>query len=229
MKLYVAGGLRYRGYANWLVNSSLGCELTESIEQANLVLLAGGEDISPEIYKEEEHRTTSPNVKRDIMELAITEYAIEHKIPIIGICRGAQLLCALAGGVLVQDMNHSFHHDMYIYKINGKFFSNIPIEVNSMHHQLQYPYCLKYPSEYMVLGYSKSIRDYNKIGLVKNTKVDLRTLEYWGEPEVVYYPKIKGLAIQFHPEGMEGDSEAVMYCKYLVDEILIKCTSLISQ
>ncbi len=81
----------------------------EDIEQVcqmcDGLLLTGGHDISPELYGERtSNKCGTPNSSRDELERWIFDYAVEHDIPTLGICRGIQLMNALCGGTLHQDL-----------------------------------------------------------------------------------------------------------------------------
>jgi putative glutamine amidotransferase len=69
------------------------------------LLLTGGEDVDPARYGAPAHATTgAPNVPRDATELALFAAARERGIPVLGICRGIQLINVAMGGTLVQDL-----------------------------------------------------------------------------------------------------------------------------
>jgi putative glutamine amidotransferase len=69
------------------------------------LLLTGGEDVDPARYGAVAHPTTgAPNVPRDATELALFAAARERRIPVLGICRGIQLINVALGGTLVQDL-----------------------------------------------------------------------------------------------------------------------------
>ena len=87
-------------------------KLVKDIEKADLVVFAGGEDISPSIYGGiRSPLTESPNTLRDMEEVEIFTRARKKGIPMVGICRGAQLLCALSGHKIFQDVNrHTVGH-----------------------------------------------------------------------------------------------------------------------
>ena len=69
------------------------------------LIVSGGRDVDPALYgqKPEEH-TDKPDQKRDALELALYDVAIENKIPFLGICRGQQVLNVKRGGTLVQHL-----------------------------------------------------------------------------------------------------------------------------
>ncbi|MFD4633207.1 gamma-glutamyl-gamma-aminobutyrate hydrolase family protein [Streptomyces sp. NPDC058284] len=69
------------------------------------VVVAGGPDVEPARYgAEPEERTGPPARERDAWELALIEAALESGTPLLGICRGMQLLNVALGGTLVQHM-----------------------------------------------------------------------------------------------------------------------------
>lgn len=76
-----------------------------ALEAADGLLLTGGGDILSLNYGEEPHITSKyQDPKRDALEIALTEGALERDIPILGICRGLQLLNVAMGGTLIQDI-----------------------------------------------------------------------------------------------------------------------------
>jgi putative glutamine amidotransferase len=80
-----------------------------SVEQivsvAHGLVLTGGEDVDPARYGQAPHPTvTSVNPARDAMELAALEAAVRRGIPVLGICRGMQVLNVGLGGTLIQDL-----------------------------------------------------------------------------------------------------------------------------
>jgi putative glutamine amidotransferase len=69
------------------------------------LLLPGGDDVSPVRYGQEpHHRLGAVDDDRDELELTLTAWALEEDLPILGICRGIQVLAVAAGGTLYQDL-----------------------------------------------------------------------------------------------------------------------------
>jgi len=70
------------------------------------LLLTGGDDIHPCRWDPEEpvHQTAEPDEPRDALEIPLAREAWERGLPILGICRGEQLLNVALGGSLVQDI-----------------------------------------------------------------------------------------------------------------------------
>ena len=84
-------------------------EVSESprtvLEVIDGVLLTGGGDVDPAFYGEERHESIQDaEPGRDEFELDLARRALEGDVPVLAICRGAQVLNVAAGGTLVQDI-----------------------------------------------------------------------------------------------------------------------------
>lgn len=167
------------------------------------LIIWGGEDISPKIYNETASRFVGHYYNelsaRDHLEVAACKAAMARDIPIIGVCRGAQLLCALAGGRLIQHVeNHGRDH--YIDTFDHKH-----IITSSCHHQMMFPFGVDHK---MIAWSSKRVSDV----YVNQHNLNDPEMEGQVEPEICWFPKIKGLAIQGHPEFMDEKDPFVQYC-----------------
>jgi gamma-glutamyl-gamma-aminobutyrate hydrolase PuuD len=79
--------------------------LEDALDACDGILLGGGRDIDPGRYGQEpgEHLSvTEP--RRDAFELELVERALDRELPILGLCRGIQILNVALGGTLVQDV-----------------------------------------------------------------------------------------------------------------------------
>ena len=80
-----------------------GDDAASVLEVLDGLVLVGGEDIGPANYDSEPHPSTDPaNVRRDQSELALARGAIARDMPVLGVCRGFQLLNIVYGGDLEQ-------------------------------------------------------------------------------------------------------------------------------
>lgn len=118
------------------------------------LLLAGGADINPALYGESPHIALGAvEEERDHFEYYLTKAAMQSDIPILGICRGVQMLNVAAGGTLYQDLpsqlgTEYFHAHTQFRKwqpthtvklLEGsrvqQAFERTELAVNSLHHQ----------------------------------------------------------------------------------------------
>ena len=79
--------------------------LEDALDHCDGILLGGGRDIEPARYghKPGEHLAVTEPL-RDAFELELTERALDRGLPILGMCRGIQVLNVALGGTLVQDV-----------------------------------------------------------------------------------------------------------------------------
>lgn len=83
----------------------------EALDMLDALLLGGGSDIDPALYgAERSPDTESVYPERDRFELALTRRALERDLPVLGICRGMQLLNVALGGTLLQHMPDAGEH-----------------------------------------------------------------------------------------------------------------------
>lgn len=152
------------------------------------LLLTGGADIDPELYGEEKlNDSVHPMPERTAFEKPLFEAFLKRGKPIMGICRGSQLINVCMGGTLYQDllaqkgwvhMNPEIRHDVYaeegsvLYNLFGPQF-----KTNSTHHQ--------------------AVKD-----LAPGFHVTARSIE--GIIEAYEHDSLPILATQFHPERLTG-------------------------
>jgi putative glutamine amidotransferase len=76
-----------------------------AVSRLDAVVIAGGADIDPAYYSSTPHETTDkPRTDRDSTERAIYLAARERGLPVLGICRGMQMMAVVSGGSLIQDL-----------------------------------------------------------------------------------------------------------------------------
>jgi putative glutamine amidotransferase len=84
------------------------------------VVIAGGGDIDPAIYGASRHPKTEVSAPdRDAWELAVADAAIRQNVPLLGICRGMQVLNVACGGTLLQHVPDLVGHDAHLGKPIG--------------------------------------------------------------------------------------------------------------
>lgn len=179
--------------------------------EVDALVIWGGSDISPTLYGEPASAHSQSYAvlsHRDQVETALFDAAHISGIPILGICRGAQLVCALSGGKLVQDVTG--HHSNHAIRLK----SGRSITTTSIHHQMMYPFGLE-PEAYDLLAWSEA--PLSSLYVMSDT--DIRdTIEV--EPEIIYFKNTNSLAIQGHPEFASLGSDFVQHVLSLTSKLL---------
>jgi putative glutamine amidotransferase len=92
-------------------DESLHEDPDEVLDIVDGLVLAGGADIDPSSYGAERHPETKGTVpERDAFEIALARRAMDRDIPLLGICRGMQLMNVATGGTLLQHLPDSHGH-----------------------------------------------------------------------------------------------------------------------
>ena len=174
------------------------------LKKDHILVLWGGEDIATEIYNQKPNKFVYSYEKsfRDKEEIQLVQEAIDLDIPILGICRGAQLLCCLTGGSLVQHIeDHTGNTHPVITHTEEKLLTN------SCHHQMMVP-----------------TKDQKILAIAEETwgrKENNKRIRCLSVPEVVHFPKIRALGIQGHPEWPSMPKPFLHYCESLIISLLL--------
>lgn len=110
------------------------------------LILCGGNDVNPEYYGEDIDGAVNIDYERDKVEFALLKAFVEAKKPVMGICRGSQLINIFFGGTLHQHLENANEHTSFAdyaitHKVNAvkgsiaeKLYGN-DFMANSLHHQ----------------------------------------------------------------------------------------------
>ncbi len=128
--------------------------LDEVVDELDAVVMTGGADVAPETYGEEPLEPQwAGQRERDVYEIDLVRAALESGTPVLGICRGHQLLNVALGGTLFQDIatqtgsaldhrsQERYHHNRHdISFVDGSGLAALYPgrtggSVNSVHHQ----------------------------------------------------------------------------------------------
>ncbi|MDD6058377.1 MAG: gamma-glutamyl-gamma-aminobutyrate hydrolase family protein [Clostridiales bacterium] len=120
---------------------------TEGIKELSGIVIAGGADLNPALYHEENIASRDWNDRLDAFEFQVIKEALQNKMPLLGICRGHQILNVFFGGSLIQNVERCDLHERIgsVDKVHmGRLLRNSflydiyqeeEIMINSAHHQ----------------------------------------------------------------------------------------------
>lgn len=168
--------------------------------QTKPLILWGGTDIDPAIYGQQPLKwTDTPDVERDDQELYEIDMAVRFKRPIIGICRGAQLLCAYNDGELIQHSNIVRPKRGWATLVTEEGEFEAPVN----HHQIMVP-----KGNYVLLAEEEA----------QHTRWKSNDESYveWYIPHVIYYPDTNSLAVQPHPEWDKRESYFIVWLNSII-------------
>lgn len=167
-----------------------GAKKAKAYLDAELVVFLGGSDVSPRLYGEAPvPEVTFCDTQRDAREQTVFHACKTKRIPMFGICRGAQFLHVMNGGKLWQHVdNHLGHH--LIYDVE----EDVLLTTSSTHHQM-----MRYEDD---IG--MNILAITDAPVAKEVKAAEGTFNVEDqdimEVEACFYSKTKTLCIQGHPE-----------------------------
>jgi len=182
----------------------------ESVDRVDAVFLTGGGDLNPMVWGERSMSRLPPvSPRRDAFDIAVAEYALkETDKPVLGICRGEQIMNYVMGGtthVDLEDAGKLFHSMQfipltdpahYVTVEKGSMIADIlgeeKVGVNSYHHQ-----AANEPGEPFVVS-ARSVPD----GVVE-------AIEFPGDRIV--------LGLQWHPEEMPDDEKQQVIFRRFVE------------
>lgn len=189
-------------------------DVAELLDNLDAVIITGGGDIDPACYGQATHpKTDDIDADRDAFEIAIVHEAIKRDMPILGICRGLQVMNVALGGTLVQDLadlqpngmqhrqqDENIHHETPTQKVHlaagdqplRTMVGRDTIEVNSFHHQ----------------GIDVLAESLRPMAIAEDDLI-----------EAVYHPGLThGMAVQWHPEMLANSrSEAAAIFRSLTE------------
>jgi len=200
--------LRRVAILNWSLDTVLipllGATSLSSIKEYHegddysLLLFMGGIDVHPTMYRAQDTIKGQYDMDRDLREARSYQRALKNKIPMVGICRGAQFLCVMNGGKLYQHVdNHLGDHE--ISTSNGEKF-----KVTSTHHQMMYPVGGE------IVAWCKNRSDVYKSDGLKRPGVD---------HEVMFWKETKCLSVQYHPEYMATTTRGFSFVQEQVERL----------
>ncbi|MEE2953889.1 MAG: gamma-glutamyl-gamma-aminobutyrate hydrolase family protein [Bacteroidota bacterium] len=169
---------------------------------ADGIILTGGEDINPLEYNDTINiKVCGPiNYSRDTLERKLFDYAFDNKIPLVGVCRGMQMMNVASGGTLYGDIPIEIGTKV-IHRNNGEVMHEIAVSYeNPYYTNLIFP--LDKDTFLVNSWHHQGLKD-----IAPNIHIIARS--YDGLPEAaiidtVIHPFM--IAVQFHPERLGSDN-----------------------
>jgi putative glutamine amidotransferase len=161
----------------------------EVLDRLDAVVFAGGADLDPALYDQPAHeQTTGLRPERDAAEVPLMRAALDRDLPLLGICRGMQVLSVVSGGALEQHLPDVVGHEGHrpepgVYGRHG-----VRLAPGSLAHRL--------------LGDEVSVPSYHHQGLASAGSLTVTGWADDGTPEVVEDPTRRfALGVLWHPEA----------------------------
>ena len=188
MKILLLAKLKTENYINAVL--SFGHEALTECEDLSMVdgvILCGGSDVHPRYYGQQIDGARGIDEERDAREVRVARECIARKIPLLGICRGQQLLNVLFGGTLIQHLENTEYHNL----AGSEIYLTHPVhaESGSVFEAL-------YGKEFVVNTSHHQAIDHLGDGLRATLFASDGTIEG------VEHETLPVLAVQFHPERM---------------------------
>lgn len=219
-----SGSASYQNYVNWLksVDSNIvivdmidkqPLEAVNSLEKCSALLLTGGLDVYPGRYgKENDTARCDIDLHRDSLEFALISKAMKMKLPVLGICRGEQILNVAMGGTLIVDIPEDY--DTIIrHRCND--------DTPCLHEIQIIPGTLLYDAGKVMYDTVNTYHHQAVDKLARVFKITARSNDGLIEAYEWKRPKNKPflLAVQFHPEKLDKSNPlAVPIAELFVSE-----------
>lgn len=203
-----SGSDSYQNYINWLrsVDSTIvivdminkkPIEAASALEKCSALLLTGGLDVYPGRYgKENDTSRCEIDLHRDSVEFALIKKALKMKLPILGICRGEQILNVAMGGSLIVDIPQD-----YDTIVKHRCGDDAPC-----FHEIQIiPGTLLYDAGKILYDTVNTYHHQAVNKLANSFKITARSNDGIIEAYEWKHPKNKPflIAVQFHPEKLD--------------------------
>ncbi len=170
------------------------------------LLLTGGGDVDPARYGEQPWpETASVNPERDEFEIELVRLAVAEALPVLGICRGLQVINVALGGSLIQHLPSVTSQQHLVVGDRSQVAHSVDIAESSALHKI-------------VGAQSIGVNSVHHQGLAQ-VAAPLRPVA-WAEDglvEAIEYPDHPLVAAQWHPESMQQRPEQRRLFEWLVD------------
>ncbi|OBJ53185.1 gamma-glutamyl-gamma-aminobutyrate hydrolase [Mycobacterium sp. 1423905.2] len=124
---YFEGVVMAGGIAMLLPPQPAEAEIVDrTLDSLDALIITGGYDLDPATYGQQPHPSTDrPRTDRDAWEFALLHAALRRGLPVLGICRGAQVLNVAFGGTLHQHLPEVLGHNGH--RAGNGVFTRLPV------------------------------------------------------------------------------------------------------
>ncbi len=193
---------------NWLKNAdtnlriiaAFGINNDDSLKKllslADGIIITGGEDINPALYgkADEINKCYKISPKRDTLEIKMTNYAISNNIPLLGICRGEQMINVATGGTLYTDIPTDIG-SLTMHRHHGATTHSVKIIQNTLLHSI-----VGVDSGTVYSNHHQGVEKLGRHLLAAAYAPDslIEAIEFY---DTIIHPFVMG--VQWHPEKMK--------------------------
>lgn len=187
--------------------------MEEIVSRLDGVLVTGGPDVDPAYYGAERHEHLGEvNDERDVFEFLLIRKALQHRLPVFGICRGMQIINVALGGTLYQDIPSDFPDSELIHR--QKDDSRTPAHLIRL---------LPGTVAYDLFGMEEFGVNSRHHQCIENIAPGLR-ITAWSDDGVAEmmegYPNVPVFAMQSHPEIFTAKNDDPLMTRFF--DLLVK-------
>lgn len=209
-----SGSPAYERYAPWLQAADERVSIVdlhgltpdvaaEQLSSCDGLVLSGGPDVDPSRYEAEHRRAlcAAIDVERDERELSLIERARDLRMPVLGICRGAQILNVAYGGTLYADLPTEYPSSVEHRQIEGTDGSHeLAVEPGSILRRIS-----RHMDGIVNSAHHQSVEHLAPLFTASALSADgiIEAFE-WGDAALGGKPFL--LAVQWHPERLDYDN-----------------------
>ncbi|MCQ2289408.1 MAG: membrane dipeptidase [Muribaculaceae bacterium] len=171
--------------------------LAEVIKELDGLVLIGGVDVDPSFFGESAHKKLGTvDTLRDVNELKLIRLAYNRNVPMLGVCRGCQMLNVALGGSLIQDIPSQVKDQSITHRVTAgaSRVHDVKVEPGSLLHKIVGKESLGVNS-----AHHQAVK-----ALAPGAHCDAASSD--GVVEAIdFYPLHRILGVQWHPEGFRGE------------------------
>lgn len=173
---------------NFLILPLSSTNIIDILSLCDGFLITGGDDVNPYLYKQKNLNSNNINNDLDSLDLKVIDFAVQKKMPLMGICRGIQIINVYFKGSLIQDIANHQNSTHKCTISDNPYLNENNITTNSFHHQA-----------ISLLGDDLKAFCISDDGII----------------EGIYHNNLPILAIQWHPEINSSSIDTTLFRNFI--------------